>query len=79
MDRNGRNVQKQIAQALCRNAVRKTQMMSLPWIYNYLGLQHSVTSELGRKWLRHLRYDLENLKGCGEYLKKASPKVRETA
>jgi hypothetical protein len=75
---NGRKFKKQIAQALCWNAVRKTQLMSLPRIYNYLGLPHSVTSQLARKWSRHSPYDLENVNGCWEHLWKASPQVRET-
>jgi len=55
-----------------------TKMVSLLWVYNYSGLPQSIISELGRRWSRHLPYDLENVKGCWEHRWKTSPEVRET-
>jgi hypothetical protein len=63
MDPNRRRFQKQITQVLCWNAVKEIQMLILPQIYNYSGLPHFIISELVRKWLRHLPYDMENVKG----------------
>jgi len=53
--------------------VEVTNMVILLRVYNYSGLPHLIISKLVRKWLRHLPYDLANVKGCWEHHREASP------
>jgi len=78
MDRHQPWFHKHITQALCWNVVRWTPAISFHKIYCYSGLPHLFTSNLARKQLRHSPYDLGNVEGWWEHLRKPLPMVSET-